>query len=56
MVLCHRSTFPVAVGDLGAVSRCPIPFSAQIRDDDWQEDDYLLRQFSRHQLGIRTQC
>ena len=30
-VLCHRSTFPVVVGDRGAVRRWLMPFSRQIR-------------------------
>ena len=30
-VLCHRSILPVVVGDRGAVNRCLIPFSLQIR-------------------------
>jgi hypothetical protein len=30
-VLWNRSTLPVVVGDRGAVSRCRIPFSRQIR-------------------------
>ena len=34
IVLCSRSTFPVVVGDRGAVSRCLIPFSAQIRSNN----------------------
>jgi hypothetical protein len=29
--LYHRSTFPVVVGDRGAVNRYRIPFSAQTR-------------------------
>ena len=33
IVLCSRSTFPVVVGERGAVSRCRIPFSAQIRSN-----------------------
>ncbi len=33
IVLCSRSTFPVVVGEYGAVSRCRIPFSAQIRSN-----------------------
>jgi hypothetical protein len=28
---CHRSIFTVVVGDRGAVNRCLIPFSVQIR-------------------------
>ena len=32
-VLCHRSIFPVVVGDRGAVSRCFTPFSRQIRSN-----------------------
>ena len=31
IVLCSRSTLPVVVGEYGAVSRCRIPFSVQIR-------------------------
>ena len=31
IVLCSRSTFPVVVGEYGAVSRCLMPLSAQIR-------------------------
>ena len=33
IVLCSRSTFPVVVGEYGAVSRCRIPLSAQIRSN-----------------------
>jgi len=33
IVLCSRSTLPVVVGQRGAVSRCRIPFSAQIRSN-----------------------
>jgi hypothetical protein len=29
--LCHRSILPVVVGDLGAVRRCVIPLSMQVR-------------------------
>jgi hypothetical protein len=32
--LCQRSTFPVVVGDRGAVNRCRMPFSAQIRSNN----------------------
>ena len=32
-VLCHRWTFPVVAGARGAVSRCWIPCSAQIRSN-----------------------
>ena len=31
IVLCSRSTLPFVVGEYGAVSKCGIPFSAQIR-------------------------
>ncbi len=33
IVLCSRSTLPVVVGEYGAVSRCRIPLSVQIRPD-----------------------
>ena len=33
IVLCSRSTFPVVVGEYGAVSRCRMPLSAQIRSN-----------------------
>ena len=33
IVLCSRSTFPVVVGEYGAVSRCRIPLSVQIRSN-----------------------
>jgi hypothetical protein len=32
--LCQRSTFPVVVGDRGAVNRCLMPFSKQIRSNN----------------------
>jgi hypothetical protein len=33
IVLCSRSTFPVVVGEYGAVSRCRMPLSVQIRSN-----------------------
>jgi hypothetical protein len=33
IVLCSRSTFPVVVGEYGAVSRCLMPLSVQIRSN-----------------------
>ena len=33
IVLCSRSTFPVVVGEYGAVSRWRIPLSVQIRSN-----------------------
>jgi hypothetical protein len=33
IVLCSRSTFPVVVGEYGAVSRCRMSLSAQIRSN-----------------------
>ena len=33
IVLCSRSTFPVVVGEYGAVNRCRIPLSVQIRSN-----------------------
>jgi hypothetical protein len=37
--LCQRSTFPVVVGDRGAVNRCRMPFSAQARSNITSADE-----------------
>ena len=38
-VWCSRSILPVVVGEWGVVSRCRIPFSAQIRSNNTSELD-----------------
>ena len=46
IVLCQRSTFPVVVGDRGAVNRCRIPFSAQIRSNNTYTGPAVARRTS----------
>ena len=53
-VLCHRSTLPVVVGDRGAVRRCLMPFSRQIRSNKTSIGLAENRPVSTRPLSVKT--
>ena len=56
IVLCSRSTFPVVVGEYGAVSRCRMPLSAQIRSNITGPGPRPKRPVKTLPLSVRICC